>query len=1102
MDRILEWNLAAANLTEADYRGWLGRSPGVQLTGHPPDLQATLRGRRGQWVQMHSARAPFAEAERWLAPARGRPGGVLVIIGLGLGYALDVLDTLDPAARVIALEPEPGLTAGLLRRRDISERLRLGRLLFAVAPDYAGLRAAWRWLDKPGDEPPLLVHPVLARERAAEVAAARKAWDEVRFGARANALAREANAGRYLCQTLANLPVIVREGDAAQLNSQFEDLPAVIVGAGPSLDHALGDLAWAQTRALIVAVDTAARPLLTAGVEPDLVVSLDPTDANARHLSGLPELAHTFLVAEPSLAPEAFGPFANRTLTFGLGLDPWPWLRQALGIQRGTLSVWGSVATAALDLVLRMGCPSVVLAGLDLAFTDGKPYCRGTIYEEDWARSVVNGQDLRQVFATWVGRWPEARGRDARGGESHTSSHLIAFANWMLARAAQEPRRYVNTGAGLLQGPGIEQAPVRSALADASTLDRQSVRRRIAACHQPALRPMPVSEEILRLVARARREPDDIEPLAQWLGFAGGRVTREDILARLEAAASALATNEPPPRPMPWALQLPSTEQVVTLTALFTGVASSDTLPVSPALLAADRQRDSEALAADACQAVTAALMCQAPVASGVDRRIEANILARRTVPAGLVFEWDASVLADVRRFEACIAEIWRRESLLDEGAASPYWSGPIEPVQVAACAAAAAAGEPDEASASWSPEQVDRSARFSLIWEYAVFRAARALRETPGSRRTLALLRACAPRMPSRPEPGGLFWDIHVQDSRLAPADAPSLEGSRAAVLPELMRALTGLAVPDDSRLDAVLRSLPVHSDDAAGVSISVRSVSGSRPGDAIHDPRRRLLTAAARWLEPLVMTDHGLSPALFGGTIDDDRALLAPVRGTSASVVDADGHVTARRAWPVPILGELPQPGAGSVAWHNTPGRLLWRTSDEGRVHVLDAPFRPNRLLALDTNVFLCAARGGGLWRWVPGTAPERVADAPPSLSIRLDAGGVRLDELTFDAMGYANRSMAGRAWQWRPGETTLRPLALAPEGPCWSASARQGWTAEAYPHADLVKLVSPQGQTWWLGCYYPVTVAWAGDSLMVVSTTSGSVLRFPHLTRHLHP
>lgn len=53
------------------------------------------------------------------------------------------------------------------------------------------------------------------------------------------------------------------------------DVPTIVVSAGPSLNKNIEDLRAAQGKANIIATDTAMKPLLNAGIIPNLFVVVD-----------------------------------------------------------------------------------------------------------------------------------------------------------------------------------------------------------------------------------------------------------------------------------------------------------------------------------------------------------------------------------------------------------------------------------------------------------------------------------------------------------------------------------------------------------------------------------------------------------------------------------------------------------------------------------------------------------------------------------------------------------------------------------------------------------------------------------------------------------
>ncbi len=267
----LRGNLAALGPTVSDALTGRDEAVAVEARSDSDDV-LRLRSSGGRLVACHSRRDPHKEAARWLDTALdGQEVPPLVFgVGLSLGFLLDEIDRRSKTARVVALEPEPEAVRSLLSRRDWREWLVSGRLTLLLGPDYEGAGLAWRTFDQSSADPPVIVHPVLARERPDDVAKAQRVARRITFDARANGEARQRLGATYLLNTLANLQAIVREGDVEALAGRFMGMPVVLVGAGPSLNQNLEALAEVGDRALVVAADTALRPLIAHGIRPHL----------------------------------------------------------------------------------------------------------------------------------------------------------------------------------------------------------------------------------------------------------------------------------------------------------------------------------------------------------------------------------------------------------------------------------------------------------------------------------------------------------------------------------------------------------------------------------------------------------------------------------------------------------------------------------------------------------------------------------------------------------------------------------------------------------------------------------------------------------------
>lgn len=515
--------------------------PAVRGTPDRPEVQAA----DGTWIALHPSADPVAGSDEVVArlAARGLPP-VLVVIGIGAGYLLDALERVDAPTRVLAIEPAPATLRAMFARRDWTTWITSGRLALLVGPAYAGAAEAWRIFPAGVEQAPsiaapwLNAWPTLAAEGRAVAA-------HILSGVQANAEARRQFGGRYLTQTIENLAVIGREGDVTALRDALAGTPAVVVGAGPSLDRRLDLVRELADRAVVIAADTATRPLRAAGVRVDLVVAVDPSETNARHLTDLELAPPAWLVAESSVAPVAFPAFTGRTFTFAVAdHEPWPWLRDA-GVARGLLKAWGSVLTTAFDLALWAGCGPIVFVGADLAYSRGLQYCRNTTYEPLWADCADDAARAAR-FRDYLATRPHGPTPDLTGAPVLTAPHFVQFRDWIVARAnewsaAAPGGRVLNaSGEGILFGGAIELATpddARRAMAASATF-AVAARQRLAEAYQTSVvdraRTLDRIDDALARSVESR--------LAAWLAFGGDTRSEDDIRSAVAGATADVAT--------------------------------------------------------------------------------------------------------------------------------------------------------------------------------------------------------------------------------------------------------------------------------------------------------------------------------------------------------------------------------------------------------------------------------------------------------------------------------------------------------------------------------------------------------------------------------
>lgn len=156
------------------------------------------------------------------------------------------------------------------------------------------------------------------------------------------------------------------------------DIPGIVVAAGPSLNKNIQELKKAKGRSFIVAVDTAIKPLLAAGIIPDMFAIVDgkkPLDLVQKEEAKDIPLVTTINASSDILNYHTGMKFFYNE---GYALAEQILMRGTGWRQYGGLDTGGSVATSAFSLLYKIGLTRIILVGQDLAFTDNKSHADGT----------------------------------------------------------------------------------------------------------------------------------------------------------------------------------------------------------------------------------------------------------------------------------------------------------------------------------------------------------------------------------------------------------------------------------------------------------------------------------------------------------------------------------------------------------------------------------------------------------------------------------------------------------------------------------------------------------------------------------------------------
>lgn len=315
-------------------------------------------------------------------------GAAVVVFGLGVGHTVRALRSVSDT-RILVYEPDPGilrtaLESGPTDLGDVDIVCTLSDLAEHWA-DFSRGRVNATLFKTPGYAEAFPDHERQLTEAVTRLVS--------RSGVNINTY--RARARTWIQDVLDNLDVLCEVPLFQALAGRYKNVPAFIVGAGPSLGKNGELLAEAQKKGIVIAVNSSGRALASYGVEPQVLACMESIDVS--HLiADLPFIDRVVRAFALTASPKTFQIGRGPLLPLYEALPEMNAALEELTGQQG-LSVCASISTVAFSLAQRLGCSPIVLVGQDLAYTDGRAYARGTVYED----SRVRLNDKAELVLDW-----------------------------------------------------------------------------------------------------------------------------------------------------------------------------------------------------------------------------------------------------------------------------------------------------------------------------------------------------------------------------------------------------------------------------------------------------------------------------------------------------------------------------------------------------------------------------------------------------------------------------------------------------------------------------------------------------------------------------
>lgn len=365
--------------------------------------------RDGKKVMLNSTYRPEEEAKKYVGKILLTENSITVLYGLGNGQIVSQIQKkINKEAMLLIYEPCKELFFFTMEHFDLTkviEDKRVAIFVHGIEDDLFGFNLQLLLTNVNVGVTVLKTHPKYRDLFPEEYEYVKKEFDASRDSALTNLNTMIQQNRIMTTNAIANIPHLLRSKLATDFVNKFpEDVPAIIVSGGPSLDKNYEVLKQAQGKAFIIAMDRTVRYLLDRGIVPDMCCSLDY--AKNPHLFEDEKVKDIPFLYMPELSHLVMEIVGKKNLIYGTtGVDFCENLIRKYGKEPIVIPVGGSVATFAFGFVRTMGFKRLILVGQDLALTGGKVYPGELINGRAEANEFEN-----RILPGNVEEWVETRG--------------------------------------------------------------------------------------------------------------------------------------------------------------------------------------------------------------------------------------------------------------------------------------------------------------------------------------------------------------------------------------------------------------------------------------------------------------------------------------------------------------------------------------------------------------------------------------------------------------------------------------------------------------------------------------------------------------------
>src|SRR5690554_2040300 len=414
-------------------------------------------------VYIHSKYDPVQEAERLVAQFReAAKYRHIFFYGVGLGYHIEAFVKKYPDLPLTIYEPHPAVFSLYLTHRSLRTLPPKSLKNIHLETDLQeSVRFLVEFANFSTGEVLFIPLPSYERIFPRQYHSFTNVFQEILSGKRISLRTNFAYEKRWVINSLKNFPAVLNTPNIIHEKKQyFEEKPALLAAAGPSLEEEMENIRYIKENGLayVFSVGSAVNALLAQGIYPDAACAYDPSPLSIRVFKRIIEqkIDAFPLVFGSSLAYDVLENYPGPKLhmitsqdsaaSFYLSIDK----KDNLEVVRDA----ASIATVTLQLLHKLGCNPVILAGQNLAYKEKQRYAGGIKYEN--ISTHLSEKEFNDTYLV----------EDVFGGKVSTRIHLDKIRKEIECFIARyTDREYINTTKGGAKINGTEYIPLKDVIA-------------------------------------------------------------------------------------------------------------------------------------------------------------------------------------------------------------------------------------------------------------------------------------------------------------------------------------------------------------------------------------------------------------------------------------------------------------------------------------------------------------------------------------------------------------------------------------------------------------------------------------------------------------